>query len=441
MKEIRCYKNTSNGLVLVGVIDDYQSFSFTRTYSDCGEWQLTLNGDTKNAKLVKGMNYISMNNGVCGVVEQLENNVGSNNITTYKGSELKGITSSRIVMPPNNSAYLTIKKNPALVILDILNTQLVNCTDRRRIIPNIRIDNSIEVDTTDKIEFNGRFGNVYDEINTIATAYNIGWYATIEPKQSNNQYAEIVFYVYHGIDRSKNQSTNSRFILRYSNDNIEQSDYQYIDTIPNTALVAGKGEGINRKTYIVNNTAIGLNRKEVYIDARDVEDETLLPQRGKEKLAEYGDKNSYQITLSRNLSKQYHSAFELGDIGTIQDDLLGIEIDFRLTEITEVYESDDFRLEVVCGYDKKDLGSAIKRSTSNTETLLKIEGSGGSSGGGGGGSTPQPIDPLEILNLVYPIGSLYLSVNNVNPSSLLGGTWVRFDPGGKLKYHMWKRTE
>ena len=122
MKEIRCYKNTSNGLVLVGVIDDYQSFSFTRTYSDCGEWQLTLNGDTKNAKLVKGMNYISMNNGVCGVVEQLENNVGSNNIITYKGSELKGITRSRIVMPPTNSAYLTIKKNPALVILDILNT-------------------------------------------------------------------------------------------------------------------------------------------------------------------------------------------------------------------------------------------------------------------------------------------------------------------------------
>ena len=141
----------------------------------------------------------------------------------------------------------------------------------------------------------------------------------------------------------------------------------------------------------------------------------------------------------RYFEKQYHSAFELGDIGTIQDDLLGIEIDFRLTEITEVYESDDFRLEVVCGYDKKDLGSAIKRSTSNTETLLKVEGSGG--GSGGGGSTPQPIDPLEVLNLVYPIGSLYLSINNVNPSPILGGTWVKFEPGGKLKYYMWKRTE
>lgn len=434
MKEIKCYKNTPNGLELVGIVDDYESFSFTRKYSDCGEWQLVLNGNTRHAKLIEDMDYISMGSGVSGVVEQIENNVGENNQIIYSGSELKGITSSRIVMPPTGSAYLTIKKNPALVILDILNTQIADCEDANRNIPNTRIDSSIEVDTTQKIEYDGRFGNVYEEIASIATAYNIGWYAAIEPKQSNNQYAEIVFYVYNGIDRSKNQSTNSRFILRYSNDSIEQSNYQYIDTIPNTALVAGQGEGIERVLYIVNNTAAGLERKEVYIDARDIEDNTLLPQRGKEKLAEYGEANSYHITLSQNLIKQYHSAFELGDIGTIQDDLLDIEIDFRFTEITEVYESDDFRLEIVCGYDKKDLGSAIKRSTSNTETLLKVEESSG------GGSTP-PIDPSQILNLVYPVGSIYSTVNNVNPSPLLGGTWVRFVPGSKINYYMWKRTE
>ena len=434
MKEIKCYKNTPNGLELVGVVDDYESFSFTRKYSDCGEWQLVLNGNTRHAKLIKDIDYISMGSGVSGVVEQIENNVGENNQIIYSGSELKGITSSRIVMPPTNSAYLTIKKHPALVILDILNTQIADCEDANRNIPNTRIDSSIIVDKTQIIEYDGRFGNVYEEIASIATAYGIGWYAAIEPKQSNNQYAEIVFYVYNGIDRSKNQSTNSRFILRYSNDNIEQSNYQYIDTIPNTALVAGQGEGIERALYTVNSTAAGLERKEVYIDARDIEDNTLLPQRGKEKLAEYGEANSYHITLSQNLIKQYHSAFELGDIGTIQDDLLDIEIDFRLTEITEVYESDDFRLEIVCGYDKKDLGSAIKRSTSNTENLLKIEGSGG------GGSTP-PIDPSQILNLVYPVGSIYLSIDNVNPSSFLGGTWVRHIPGSKINYYMWKRTK
>ena len=30
-----------------------------------------------------------------------------------------------------------------------------------------------------------------------------------------------------------------------------------------------------------------------------------------------------------------------------------------------------------------------------------------------------------LLNLVYPVGSIYMSVNNVSPQSFLGGTWVR----------------
>lgn len=34
---------------------------------------------------------------------------------------------------------------------------------------------------------------------------------------------------------------------------------------------------------------------------------------------------------------------------------------------------------------------------------------------------------VDLLNLIYPIGSIYMSVNDVNPSTLFGGTWIKIE--------------
>ena len=39
---------------------------------------------------------------------------------------------------------------------------------------------------------------------------------------------------------------------------------------------------------------------------------------------------------------------------------------------------------------------------------------------------PQVLEYAEnIINLVYPVGSIYMSVNNVSPATFLGGTWTQ----------------
>lgn len=35
----------------------------------------------------------------------------------------------------------------------------------------------------------------------------------------------------------------------------------------------------------------------------------------------------------------------------------------------------------------------------------------------------------NVVDMIYPIGSIYLSVNNVNPSSVFGGTWEAWGSG------------
>lgn len=34
---------------------------------------------------------------------------------------------------------------------------------------------------------------------------------------------------------------------------------------------------------------------------------------------------------------------------------------------------------------------------------------------------------INLLNMIYPIGSIYLTVNNVDPSTIFGGTWKKIE--------------
>lgn len=43
--------------------------------------------------------------------------------------------------------------------------------------------------------------------------------------------------------------------------------------------------------------------------------------------------------------------------------------------------------------------------------------------------TADKLNKASIINIIYPVGSIYMSVNNVSPQSFLGGTWVSFGSG------------
>ena len=53
----------------------------------------------------------------------------------------------------------------------------------------------------------------------------------------------------------------------------------------------------------------------------------------------------------------------------------------------------------------------------------------------------DPSDDLRLLNLVYPVGAIYLSVSNVSPSTLFGGTWERIGVGRTLVSAFGEDTE
>ena len=353
---IYCWKYHTPNLELLAVVDDFTSFSFTRSYAGIGTWQLVLDGHTLNANRIQDIDFISFENGAGLVKKQTKsytNNVAKIQIT---GVELKGLAARRIVLPPDGSAYLTLKAQPAQLIAQLITQTVAFPIDETRKINSTVINNSTV--QQEEIEYSGRFSNLSEDITEIATTYNIGWTADIVD-------ATIVWRIWDGVDRTAAQSANNRLILDHNYGFMDNSSLTTGYNTPSWALVAGQGEELDRAITYIDTGATGLEKYEVYIDARDVEDDSLLPQRGQEKLSQYTDNLNYTLSLSEFGMSGYGEIFNLGDIGSIRDSLYftGL-LDARITAITEVYENNHKKVSITIGYDQDDLKTAIKRNKS-----------------------------------------------------------------------------
>ena len=369
MASIYCYKYGEPKLSLLGVIDDFTSFNFTRSYSGIGEWQLVLDGSSLNAQRVKGMDFISIGEDKAGLVQHYEDTIEDGEHTlTFSGVELKGLASRRIVIPPTGEAYETFtKSSPEYVIANLLTNQLLNPTATNRKIAGTLLEYA---QSTTKIRYDGRYQNLEEEIETLATAYNVGWCAYI----SDNV---IKWKIWNGVDRTAAQTTNNRMILSYDYGTMNNSSLTIEDQVPTYMVIAGQGEGVDRAIAIIDKEKSALTRIETFLDARDIKDDSLLPQRGEQNLAEYGDEINYTATLSNQAANQYRNDFDLGDIGTIKDDKIENDLDYRITAIEEVYEENQLSINMTFGYDKNQLKDAIKRMNNKRDSLLALEGSAG----------------------------------------------------------------
>ena len=84
-------------------------------------------------------------------------------------------------------------------------------------------------------------------------------------------------------------------------------------------------------------------------------------------------------------------------------------------------------------------GSATKLATART-IALSGAATGTATGFDGSGNITIPVTALaasairaHILSMVYPVGSVYISVNDVSPETFLGGTWEKISQGRVLQ--------
>lgn len=334
-------------LNLIHVIDNFTSLIWTRRYYKSGEFELHLPLTDDNVKHFQRENIIYKKGDTeAGYIEtrQIELNENGEETLLVKGKFLTNYLDRRI-----NWGRLLFNGNSEVLMRKLVNDNCINPSNLNRKIPFLELGSLKGYSET--IEYQNSYGNVIEELENIAMTNEFGYRINLDYETK-----KLIFEIYKGVNRSSNQALIAPCIFSRDFENILNQIYiESNNDYRNTALVGGEGEGAARTLITINNFS-GLNRREMFIDARDLQKEVdgivltdtqyqnILIQRGKEKLAEYQEIKTFENKVNTRGNNIYKIDYDLGDIITISDKKWGITLDTRITEIEEVYE--DGKIEV-----------------------------------------------------------------------------------------------
>lgn len=357
----------NKNIELTGIIDDFINLSFTQSFTGVGDWQLSIR--EQDLPVIAASCYMKIDTNRSGLITGIEQDRNADgNTITVKGLELKGIAQKRVILPNGNKgSYIIEDEYPSAIIAQIIYDSITNASNANRVIAGT-IDTEIDTET-ETINFESKYENAASAIQTLCESYGLGWTATIED-------SGIKWLVYQGLNRTLNQTANEPLILSFYDDTLTSENVeQALNNLGNTAIVAGKGEGAGREVVTVNNENSGLSRNEFFVDARNDED-TDLEKTGREKIAEYGTDTTITLEPSLFIQNNYGTLFNLGDYGTMRER----GIDLQLTEVTETYENIEHKTQFTFGTNANTIQSALKRLTSNYNSVVAKEGYSGGSG-------------------------------------------------------------
>lgn len=331
--EVRVYEPT--GLLLQAIIENFTSLIWHRKYSAAGKFEFHVPATDYNIAVLPLGNIISFAGAAeAGVIEdiKIEQNNKKNELTV-KGRFLESYFDRRLIYGTNTASY-----NFSGLVETGMRELVVNAAP----IPLLELG---EVQGfTECVTFQATYQNLLKYESQLADSIGIGFRCS--PDFVNHK---IIFNLYRGLDHSINQSERVRVVFSEEYKNINRAVYKENDQLLKTVCyVGGQGEGSERVWVVVgDDTLTGLERREVRLDAADIDPTDLTEVEYEAKLAQRGEQllanddimvDSFECDTIPTGNFVYKNHWNLGDIVTLQRESWGLSKNIRITEITEAYE-------------------------------------------------------------------------------------------------------
>lgn len=353
---------------LQGFLSNPVAVIYTEGYCSLGNFQLNLPLDSTNTTLVQEERIVlfDMDKGIAGIIGVVQKTISSKGVPelTVKGNLLEEFLFRRICW-----GLYTKSGFPSDIAYDMVEKHVTAPTIAARAIPDIvalDADKAVQLGVKTTLQDTG--GVVGDNLIALCSPDSLGFRLRLELPNKR-----MVFKVYKGTDRTVNQTEVAPCLFSYIFENMLESKYNLnTQDSRNVALIAGEGEGIER-TYTTVGEVSGKSRKEIFVDARDLQSTDnngmamtaeeyleVLKQRGSEKLAECRRVESFDGTINTQGNIRYGVDYFLGDKVTVFDSQLGIQLDAIITEAEHSYSSKGESLNLTFGFGPLTLTQKLK---------------------------------------------------------------------------------
>ena len=321
-------------LTPIDIVDNATSVIWNKRYFDAGDFEIYISSNEKTAESLKKRYFVIRQDDdmVCMITHvEYKDDPENGNFKIVSGQSVEALLKRRIVWQQTSSkSSETVEQ----FIRRLIDENAINPTDTKRKIPFLELGELKGF--AEKLDKQLTGDNLLGAIVELCKAYEYGFKITLENKK-------LKFELYKGIDRSYNQSTLPFVTFSDAYDNLIDSQYIYDENdAKNVALVAGEGEGLDRRTASVGE-ASGIDRQEIFVDARDISSNNgevtesdyiaQLQEKGKENIVSYEE--TFESTVESQTNYIYKKDWNLGDIVNHENTSWNLFVTPRIVEVLE----------------------------------------------------------------------------------------------------------
>lgn len=363
------------------IIRTYNYVSYKDELIGKGEFTIKIPTNEQSLTFLTIGNYILFEDGVVGIIKKVSNLQEDELEITINGTLTNGLLLNRSFLK-TSSYYETVPNIARNMVTDLI----INPEDEKRRISFIKLSEDEKYIPTlnEKIRKQNtgdKLLNVLSEL-FLPYSYGIELYPVIKNfNEQSGQYSNLdnlEFRILNPVNRTiNNKDGNTPVLFSFELDNLSRLLYEEDETNYCTvAIVASEGEGKERKVIEIGELEkTGVDRIELYVDARDIQSEnadgttiteeeliSLMNQRGLEKLSENKRFISLDGTINTgSMSYVYKKDFYKGDYVSVYNTDLNKYFNLQITSVTKSISNGVEYLDIEFGYDKVTMNKLIKK--------------------------------------------------------------------------------